>query len=109
MWIFLKILIPLFLDIPVCKDFFLWLNSVGDSRLKALIKTYKAQQGAHPREFHYKGGYTSGLKWSDCERIVKFIQNIAEIHSLALPGRVPGKIVPMISAYIHRSVEGRRL
>ena len=79
-----------FLDTPVCKEFFLWVNSIGDSRFKVLVKTYKTQSGAHPREFLYRGGARSGLTVEDSNSIVTFLDNIAEIHSLALPGRVPG-------------------
>lgn len=80
----------LIVDESVCKEFWLWLNTIGDTRFKAVLKTYKVQKGAHPREFFYKGGTTSGLKFEDSKQIVKFLTHVAEIHSLALPGRVPG-------------------
>lgn len=66
--------------------------SIGKDRLDALIRHYKAN-GLVPREKKSGGRRDANKKlltFEDVTDIKRFITNHADVHALALPGRVPG-------------------
>ncbi|XP_067943168.1 uncharacterized protein [Watersipora subatra] len=77
-------------DTVVCREFFLFVNSIKSSRFKALKAAYESNPGATPRDFFYKGGAPRSISLEESQRIVDFLNNTAEANALALPGRVPG-------------------
>ena len=75
---------------PVCLSSFCYVHGLKEGRLHTLIKHYK-ENGAVPRHFQYKGRNHQAITWDEAEKIVKFLNNVATIHALAIPGRVPGE------------------
>ena len=79
---------------------FMFMNGIGDDRLKALITHYR-MDGAESRSFNYKGRNFKALTLDDSRRIVTFLEQTAEVHALDLPGRLPGEGVgPKIARLI---------
>ena len=68
----------------------MFMNGIGDDRLKALTKHY-AKEGAEARCFNYKGRNSKALTLEDSQRIVTFLEQTAQVHALDLPGRLPGE------------------
>lgn len=86
-------LLSFFVGRPICHKAFLSMHGIGRHRLNALLKHYN-EVGLVPRDFFYKGRNTNrSLNSQDVQFMLKYLNNIAEIHSLALPGRVPGKVI----------------
>lgn len=73
----------------VCRDTFLAMHGISSGTLQTLIKHYM-EVGVVPRDFMKKGRNHQSVTMEDSEFIIKFLTNIAAVHSLALPGRVPG-------------------
>ena len=74
----------------VCVKTFRFLHTVGEKRLKNLLKSYK-ENGLTPRVH----GNTNrrpkhSLSFQSTEYVVRFLINYAEQHALLLPGRIPG-------------------
>lgn len=77
------------LGMVICKPTFLYMNAIGKSRLAALTAHYTAH-GTTTRDFLYKGRNNKAVTKEESMKIVSFLHNVAEVHSLSLPGRVPG-------------------
>ena len=77
--------------ILVCRNTFLYVNAIGHHRLKAVIKQYE-EEGAESRTLKYKGRNKRALTMDDAKRSSKFLEQMAEVHALDLPGRLPCKM-----------------
>ena len=73
----------------VCQTTFLFVHNVGKKRWKNLMKRWQ-NTGV---ELHSHGNRSKGNKSqltpNDVTDIVKFVDNLASIHAMILPGRVP--------------------
>ena len=76
---------------------FMFMNCIGDDRLKALNTHYK-KEGAEARCFHYKGRNLKALTLEDSRRIITFLEQTLQVHALDLPGCLPGAGVRHIIA-----------
>ena len=76
---------------PVCRNSFMYLNAIKHARLKAILKQCQ-EDGAEPRVLKYKGRNKKAITLEDSERILVFLKQIAELHALDLPGRLPGRL-----------------
>ena len=76
----------------MCRNAFMYLNDIGNSRLKTLISHYK-QHGAVPRDFLYRGRNNKAVHYDEAKHVVTFLQNVARIHALVLPGTVSGMLI----------------
>ncbi len=74
----------------MCRNTFLFLNSIKHHRLKAILKHYQ-EEGAEPRVLKYKGLNKKAITLEDSERMLVFLKQIGELHALDLPGRLPGR------------------
>ena len=66
----------------ICRDFFLYLHSIGKDKLTALLKYYKAQGVQAVVHMNSKRKPKHALTFD-------FINNYAEVHAIRLPGRTP--------------------
>lgn len=78
-----------FLAKSICRDAFLAMHGISSYKFKALVAHYK-QHGVVPVDYHTKGRNSQAVRYEDSLVVIRFLNNIAEMHSLALPGRVPG-------------------
>ena len=78
------------LGFPICKDFFLNLYGIGKKRLENLQRHYK-KNGILPRVHGNKERlHIRVCSLETVQTVVSFLDNYAEEHAVALPGRVPG-------------------
>ena len=96
-----------------CKDFFLIIYGIGKKRLENLQKHYK-KNGILPRVHGNKGRLAIRVcSLETLKPVVSFLDNYAEEHAVAFPGRVPGfkrtdvRLLPSSNtkASIHRVYE----
>ena len=73
----------------ICRSAFMYMNAIGDFRLRALLRHYK-EDGGDARSFLYKGRNKLSLNLDDSRMILKFLEQAGEVHTLDLPGRLPG-------------------
>ncbi|ELU09153.1 hypothetical protein CAPTEDRAFT_228820 [Capitella teleta] len=75
----------------VCRDTFKFLHAISQDRLTGLLKHYK-ENGLKPKEKKTGGRLNNkkALTHDTIVKVYKYLENYAETHSLALPGRVPG-------------------
>ena len=101
------------LGFPICKDFFLIVYGIGKKRLENLQKHYK-KNGILPRVHGNKGRLAIRVcSLETLKPVVSFLDNYAEEHAVAFPGRVPGfkrtdvRLLPSSNtkASIHRVYE----
>ena len=77
-------------DKQVCVKMFRILHTIGEKRLKNLMKSLKAH-GLTPRiHGNTKRKPHHALSFSSIEYVVRFLLNYMEQNGLLLPGRVPG-------------------
>ena len=76
----------------------MYMNGIGQFRLQALLKHYN-DEGGEERCFQYKGRNEKALSHDDCQRILKFLEQVAEVHALDLPGRLPGTTATPVMLY----------
>lgn len=86
------------IGVKICRSAFLFMNNLGNGLLIDLTLHYK-KHGLCPREFYYKGRNSKAVTYEQAKHIVDFLNNISNIHALALPGRVPGKFNISRSSY----------
>ena len=73
----------------LCKTTYNFLHGVGNSRVKAIRKSY-LHDGLTPRIHGNAGRYPhNALTYIQISNMIKFIQNYAEQHAILLPGRIP--------------------
>lgn len=73
----------------ICRDVFKYLHGIGQDKLNALIKHYKAS-GVEARVHKSKKRLPpNALKFEDTRAVVDFIVNYAEVNAIILPGRTP--------------------
>ena len=98
---------------PICREMFLVLYGIGVRCLEKLKQHYK-NHGITPRTHGNKGEMPIGTCSMDTlQHVISFLDNYAEEHAVALPGRVPGfkrsdiKLLPSSAtkASIHRLYE----
>ena len=96
-----------------CKNFFLIIYGIGKKRLENLQKHYK-KNGILPRVHGNKGRLAIRVcSLETLKPVVSFLDNYAEEHAVAFPGRVPGfkrtdvRLLPSSNtkASIHRVYE----
>ena len=80
---------PHVIGVSLCRPAFLYMNCIGKDRWRYVRKAYELEGGC-PRTFKYRGRNKKAITYEDSCMIAKFLDNLADIHSLALPGRVPG-------------------
>ena len=74
----------------VCKNMFLFLHTISDTRLRNLQQSLR-ENGLTPR----RHGNTRRLpantvSFADTQRVVEFLYTYAEANAILLPGRIPG-------------------
>lgn len=81
---------PAFHGNRICMKTFLFINGIGRSRLKSLIKHYKLH-GATVRVHGNKSRLPSStVSMESVQYVVNYLVNYSTSHALVLPGRVPG-------------------
>lgn len=75
---------------PVCKKVFCFLHMIGETRLKNLVKSYRADGVAARRHGNTRRVPHHALSINSTEFVVRFVLNYSEQNGLLLPGRVPG-------------------
>lgn len=103
----------MFAGAPICREMFLVLYGIGVRRLENLKRHYK-NHGIMPRIHGNKGKMpVRTCSMDTLQHVITFLDNYAEEHAVALPGRVPGfkrsdiKLLPSSAtkASIHRLYE----
>ena len=103
----------MFAGAPICREMFLGLYGIGVRHLENLKQHYK-NHGIMPCIDGNKGKMPIGTCSMDThQHVISFLDNYAEEHAVALPGRVPGfkrsdiKLLPSSAtkASIHRLYE----
>jgi len=74
----------------ICRSTFMFIHAVFKDRLAALLKHY-TENGVTPRQHGNIGKQPhNALSPEDCQAVVDFVTNYAEINAVLLPGRIPG-------------------
>lgn len=81
----------LILGSTICRDAWQYLHGVGERRLKA-VKDALIANGPLPRDFYQKGGM-SKAEVMETKDTMTFLNQLAEVHGLDIPGRVPGELL----------------
>ena len=77
-------------SIPICKNMFLKLYGIGDSRFRSLKEHYETY-GIYPKTHgNTKRMPSNTLTYASVEDIKTFISNYVEENGVLLPGGVPG-------------------
>ncbi|RUS90967.1 hypothetical protein EGW08_001271 [Elysia chlorotica] len=71
----------------ICRDFFKFIHGIGQDKLTALLKHYKAKGVEARSHKNSKRLPKHALSYEDTRRVVDFILNYAEIQAIHLPGR----------------------
>lgn len=80
--------------VTICRNSFMYINAVGDYRLRSLINHYHQEGYCDKRSFSYHlshGRNSNALAIEDTRRIQRFLRTVASVHGLDLPGRLPGQ------------------
>ena len=74
----------------VCRKTFLFLNGIGEFRMKAIKAAY-LRDGLVPRVHGHKGRIApNAIVLEDMRKIIQFILQYSEVNAILLPGRIPG-------------------
>ena len=73
----------------ICRTIFQYIHGIGETQLDKLNKHYR-DEGVVPRVHGLKGKLPAkALSFEDTRRVVDFIVNYSNTHSVTLPGRTP--------------------
>ncbi|XP_036321008.1 uncharacterized protein LOC118735395 isoform X2 [Rhagoletis pomonella] len=80
-----------FYRVPVCRSFFLFVHACTTKRYENLVRHFYAQGVTvrQPGLANKPSTHPKSFKPADIEKAVKFIESIADLMALPLPGRLP--------------------